>query len=605
VFDSIHRMTAPRMIGPYRLESKLGSGGMGVVWRAFDTQLERSVAIKMMHNAEMLGDVDVTEIQERFLREARAAGKIKNRHVAQVLQLGRSDEGEAYIVLELLEGVALNKELHRVGRFPVTRALHIGKQICRAMAAAHAMGIIHRDLKPANVMLVHEEGDDDFVKVLDFGIAKISDGRNGLTQTGALLGTLPFMAPEQISGKDIDQRADIYSLGILLYRMFTGTPVFDAENLSDVVRQQLVVPPQSMIERLGPAIPITPVLDAVVLRCLEKDRNRRFSTMNEVLDALVLAATTPLAPASAVAPTPAPLAMTTNDKHVAVASTEPVPALGAVPVFQTPKATPSPVRPAPPPVMSASAVPSPLPPTTADASTSITAAPDAQGTAPTNTKARWQPDVAAVDESALFGARTEVFDPPSSAQARAHGVTAPVPATMPAYSATGPAINYNPTDEGLLVRPHLETAPHVLDMPMVPVVPAAPASSWGPKLIVAAGLAVMALLAYLFWPQAPADPVVLDVQMPPPPIPPPPQPQPQLTPPPPVEEAKAVEPAEVKPIDDVPAPAPPADKQKDVSTKPKVKEPKPNNPAKDTKDAKDKPPADDGFVRVRTKPGAP
>lgn len=149
---------------------------MGVVYKAIDTTLDRVVAIKMVHAPEILGEgVDLIEVQVRFLREARAAARIKSRHVAQVLQLGTRDESEAYIVMEVLHGVALSKLMHKGGPMKSARVVHIARQICRVMQSAHDLGVVHRDLKPANVMLINEEGDADFVKILDFGVAKLTD----------------------------------------------------------------------------------------------------------------------------------------------------------------------------------------------------------------------------------------------------------------------------------------------------------------------------------------------------------------------------------------------------------------------------------------------
>ncbi len=300
---------APREIGPYRLEEKLGAGGMGVVYKAVDTTLERIVAIKMMHARELLGDdVNLPEIQARFLREAKAAARIKSRHVAQVLQLGTTDDGEAYIVMEYLQGKALSRVITKGGQMPAARVVHIAKQLCRGMQSAHDLGVVHRDLKPANVMLVEEDGDKDFVKILDFGVAKLTNdtGAQGLTQTGALLGTLPFMAPEQISGQNIDARTDIYALGIILYRMFTGLSVWDADSLSDIVRHQLSSTPPSMFERVTNAT-FTPALDSAVLRCLAKDPAARWQSMRDVADALEAglgdtSATTLRPPSSSSAP---------------------------------------------------------------------------------------------------------------------------------------------------------------------------------------------------------------------------------------------------------------------------------------------------------------
>ncbi|HEY1101024.1 MAG TPA: serine/threonine-protein kinase, partial [Myxococcota bacterium] len=302
--------TLPRTIGPYRLEQKLGAGGMGVVYRAVDTSLDRVVAIKMMHARELMGDdVDLGEVQTRFLREAKAAARIKSRHVAQVLQLGTTDEGEAYIVMELLHGTALSRVMSKQGALAPTRVVHIASQICRGMQSAHDLGVVHRDLKPANVMLIEEEGDHDFVKILDFGVAKLTDdnGGQGLTQTGALLGTLPFMAPEQIGGGAVDARTDIYALGILLYRMFTGMTVWDADSLGDIVRHQLSSTPPSMFERVTNA-KFTPALDAVVLTCLAKDPAHRYQSMKLLRVALDEALHAPATPHGSPA-----LARTFND----------------------------------------------------------------------------------------------------------------------------------------------------------------------------------------------------------------------------------------------------------------------------------------------------
>ena len=259
----------------------------------------------MMHPADRLGEgVNLEEAQARFLREARAAARIQSRHVASVMQFGQDvdDEGEtiAYIVMEFLKGRPLNKVVGKSGPMPPSKLVRYGVQIAKGMAAAHDLGIIHRDLKPANVMLIEEEGDPDFVKILDFGVAKLTHDQqtHGLTQTGALLGTLPFMAPEQISGTAVDARTDIYSLGIILYRMFTGVTLWDADSLSDIVRHQLISRPPAMSERVSNAL-FTTAHDEVVLRCLEKDPAARFQTMRELAQALLAAEQSPRISASA------------------------------------------------------------------------------------------------------------------------------------------------------------------------------------------------------------------------------------------------------------------------------------------------------------------
>jgi serine/threonine-protein kinase len=258
---------------------------MGVVYRATDTLLDRDIAIKMM--VPQADDGTQQEIAARFLVEAKAAARIQSRHVAQVLQLGETPEGEVFIAMELLVGASLSKVLQKEGKLDPMRAVRIGRQIAKGMSAAHALGVVHRDLKPANVMLVTADGENEVVKILDFGVAKLtrdSDAK-ALTQTGALLGTLPFMAPEQILGKAVDARTDVYSLGVVLYRMLAGAPLYDAESLSDIVRHQVSTPAPAFHERAPDAV-IPPSVESVVMRCLEKDPAARFQTMSDLEVAL-------------------------------------------------------------------------------------------------------------------------------------------------------------------------------------------------------------------------------------------------------------------------------------------------------------------------------
>ena len=287
-------VVTPEVIGPYRLERKLGAGGMGVVWLATDTLLERPVAIKMMRGLE--GD-DADELRARFFREARAAARIKSRHVVQVLQLGMTPTGTVYIVMEVLDGVALQDVLAR-GAMAPSRAVAVGRQIAEAMQAAHDIGVVHRDLKPANVMLVRE-GDIEVAKVLDFGIAKITTDKGpALTQTGVVLGTLPYMSPEQIDGGDVDARSDIYAFGMMLYRMLAGRPPWDIVDVGVMVHHHRAVVPPPLRERAVTTIPRA--LDDVILRCLHKRPADRWQSMRELGTALGAAVT------SLSAPTPTP-----------------------------------------------------------------------------------------------------------------------------------------------------------------------------------------------------------------------------------------------------------------------------------------------------------
>jgi eukaryotic-like serine/threonine-protein kinase len=263
--------------GKYRVERKLGEGGMASVYAATQLHLNERVALKVLLPA-LAGDPTVVE---RFMREARAAARLKSEHVVLILDVGSLPTRQPYIVMEFLDGRDLDVVLQERGRIPPSEAVDYVLQVCEALAEAHSAGIVHRDIKPSNCVLVKRRTGEPLVKVLDFGIAKLMLGDDGprLTATKATMGTPAFMSPEQIRGaKDVDHRADIWSLGITLFQLVTGNLPFGGNTYAKLV--------MSVSREPTPQIPAHPALNAVLQGCLAKDRNERFSTVGDVAVAL-------------------------------------------------------------------------------------------------------------------------------------------------------------------------------------------------------------------------------------------------------------------------------------------------------------------------------
>ncbi|HSO37805.1 MAG TPA: protein kinase [Labilithrix sp.] len=277
----------PRLLsGRYRLEAKLGSGGMGVVYRATDQTMHRAVAVKLVRGVDGVTLDD--EVAGRFLREAKNTARVQHENIIEVYDLGRSDQGDMFFVMELLEGESLSTKLRREGKISPALTVHIARQMCAALHVAHSAGIIHRDLKPANVMLVKRGNDPSYVKVLDFGVAKsyTADQQTQLTHTGMLVGTVEYMAPEQIMGRTVDGRTDLYALGVVMYRMLTGKPPFRDGGVPALIHAHLNVYAKPMSET-NPEI--TGELDRVILRCLAKQPEQRYESMEELSRALAAA----------------------------------------------------------------------------------------------------------------------------------------------------------------------------------------------------------------------------------------------------------------------------------------------------------------------------
>ena len=282
--------------GKYRIERLLGMGGMGAVVAARHLELDDRVAIKML-----LPHLPASgEPAARFLREAKAAIRIKNEHVVRVLDVGRTDAGAPYIVMEYLEGRDLGQLLEHGPLSVEDTALYV-TQACEAIAAAHAIGIIHRDLKPANLFLASAGDGSPCVKVLDFGISKIAEPASGpaagLTSTATVMGTPCFMSPEQLrSTRDVDARADIWSIGAILHALLTGAPPYDGESNADVSAKIIRDAPTPLRQLRADA---PPELEAIILKCLEKDPEKRFPDVVSLADALSSVTPLPAAKASA------------------------------------------------------------------------------------------------------------------------------------------------------------------------------------------------------------------------------------------------------------------------------------------------------------------
>ena len=273
------------LAGRYRLLSQIGSGGMGTVYAAEHTEVGRKVAIKILR-AEASGR---PALVERFRREARAAGTIDHENIVECVDNGVTDDGMMFYVMEYLKGEDLLSVLKRERVLPWPRARAIIAQLCRALAAAHASGIAHRDLKPSNIFLIRRGTNPEFLKLLDFGIAKLlteeSDGE-ALTKYGEVVGTTPYMAPEMAAGEQVDHRIDVYATGIVLVQLLTGHLPFHGKNPRHVLAAILRGDPPR-IHDLNPHVAASPTLDAVVARAIHRDRERRYPDMAALHDALL------------------------------------------------------------------------------------------------------------------------------------------------------------------------------------------------------------------------------------------------------------------------------------------------------------------------------
>ncbi len=269
------------MIGAYRIVNFLGGGGMGSVYVAEHVELGRRVALKRLHQ-RLTQDRDAVR---RFFEEGRIVNRVHHEHVVEITDF-LSEGAEKFYVMEFLEGPTLQAVVDGSGSLPVERAVKIGLQLAAALQAVHEAGVLHRDLKPANVVLIRRHGTNDFVKLLDFGIAKMKLPDGVLLQTipGLVVGTPSYMAPEHCLGHEPDARADIYALGVILYQLLSGALPFAAKSFAELVVEHLQSTPSSLRARVGEQIPLA--LDALVLQCLAKDPLARPTSAAAVVAAL-------------------------------------------------------------------------------------------------------------------------------------------------------------------------------------------------------------------------------------------------------------------------------------------------------------------------------
>lgn len=274
--DDADALIGERVNDRYVIESLLGYGGIGLVYKARHLTLDKYFAVKVLR-PEVSRD---GEIILRFKQEAQAAGAIGHEHIVEVLDFGTLPDGSAFQTMEFLDGQSLSDAIDPRWGMEPHRAVHIIRQVCEAVGAAHRKGIVHRDLKPDNVMLIKRRNESDFAKVLDFGVAKVMCNTEKLTQTGEVFGTPHYMAPEQCVAGEVDPRADIYAIGVMLYQMTTGCLPFTADTVMGIVAghlQQEPVPPQA----LKATIPDT--LQETILRALAKHPDDRYQTVDELL----------------------------------------------------------------------------------------------------------------------------------------------------------------------------------------------------------------------------------------------------------------------------------------------------------------------------------
>ena len=269
-------MTTLTKAGRYDLREELGRGAMGVVFHGFDPTIGRDVAVKTLRLSEAGTGLSREELIGRFQTEARAAGLLTHPNIVVVFDAGEED-GLFYITMEFVEGRSLQSLIDAHQPFPVPRVLKLMEQVCSALDFAHQHNVVHRDIKPANLMLTS----DDIVKITDFGTAKIL--QFGTAQTAHVMGTPSYMSPEQVKGKPVDGRSDIFSLGVILYELMTGEKPFPGQNITTVIYKIIneePIPPRSLDSSIHPG------LSAVISRALAKDPAARYQSCHELLSAL-------------------------------------------------------------------------------------------------------------------------------------------------------------------------------------------------------------------------------------------------------------------------------------------------------------------------------
>jgi Protein kinase domain len=271
-------------VGNYNITVKLGEGGMGTVFLAEHPVIGSKVALKAIHPQFARN----TDVISRFMNEAKSVNQIRHDHIVDITDFGHTPDGDFYFIMEYLQGQSLGRAIERNGYLPPARALDVAAQIADALQASHEHGVVHRDLKPENIFLIVRDTNDDFVKVLDFGLAKLMSSDEPVTHNtaaGSVMGTPFYMAPEQCEGKaDLDHRTDIYALGVILFEMLTGKVPFGGRGYYDIIVKQITVPPPAA-RSIRPEL--SPALDVILFRALAKDPGTRFQTMSEFRDALL------------------------------------------------------------------------------------------------------------------------------------------------------------------------------------------------------------------------------------------------------------------------------------------------------------------------------
>jgi len=278
-FGLRHQVRKAEQLGQYRLEERIGKGGMGEVFRARHAMLRRPTAVKLIHP-----DTTDPELFQRFEREVRQTSRLSHPNTISIFDYGRTPEGVFYYAMEYLDGADVREIVEKTGPMPPARVIHILTQVCGALWEAHGVGLVHRDIKAGNIMVCRSGGEHDVVKVVDFGLVKDLRGTSPvLTQLGQVCGTPETLAPEVLGGEESTALSDLYSLGVVAYYMLTGISVYDAKSGADFIGHHLHTPPIPMRERL-PSVP--PDLEAVIHRCLEKVPGRRFADAHELREAL-------------------------------------------------------------------------------------------------------------------------------------------------------------------------------------------------------------------------------------------------------------------------------------------------------------------------------